>query len=125
MLFLGTAFSGWAVGVLLGIGISLPYLARALHSMRLRPHYWIGLILPAAATVHAWLPMAYLPIRRFDPTGLWLASAALPVMVWQAALGLALRSSAGGARGNLKRLHFGTMVLLVALVIGHIALDRA
>ena len=124
-LFLWTALSGWAVALLLGAGTSLPYLARALRKTGLWPHYCIGLVLPSAATVHAWLPMSSMSIRHFDRTGLLLATAALLLMVWQAALGLTMRAAAGAQRCSVKRLHFGTMALLTILVIGHIALDRA
>ncbi len=124
MLFLATAFSGWATALLLGIGIGVPYFVRTAPGASLKPHYGIGLLLPAAALAHAWLPMASIPIRRFDRAGLWLATTALTLMVAQAALGLALRRAAGATRGRLRRVHFVSMALIALLVALHIARNR-
>jgi hypothetical protein len=123
--FLWTAFSGWAVGLLLAAGITLPYLARSLRWSSLLPHYGLGLLVPLAATLHASLPMSLLRIGRFNATGLLLATGALVLIIWQAGLGVALRSARGTERRKLKRIHFGTMTIVVALVAGHIALNRA
>lgn len=125
MPFLWTAFSGWAVALLLAAGIGLPYLARSLRWSNLLPHYGLGLLMPMAAALHASLPMTLTRIGRFNATGLLLATGALVLIVWQAGLGLALRTARGTERRRLKRVHFGTMTLLVALVVGHIALNRA
>jgi hypothetical protein len=124
MLFLATAFSGWAAALLLAVGIGVPYYVRRVPGASLKPHYGSGLLLPAAALAHAWLPMASMPIRRFDLTGLWLATAALVLMVAQAALGLALRPAAGATRGRLRRVHFVSMALIALLVASHIARNR-
>lgn len=124
MLFLATAFSGWAAALLFGVGVGVPYYVRTAPGASLTPHYGIGLLLPAAVLTHAWLPMASIPIRRFDLTGLWLATAALILMVAQAALGLALRQAAGAARGRLRRVHFVSMALIALLVALHIARNR-
>jgi hypothetical protein len=124
MLFLATAFSGWATALLLGVGIGVPYFVRTTPGAGLKPHYGIGLLLPAAALAHAWLPMTSIPIRRFDLTGLWLATAALILMAAQAALGLALRQAAGATRGRLRRVHFVSMALIALLVALHIARNR-
>jgi hypothetical protein len=124
MLFLATAFSGWATALLFGVGAGVPYYVRSVRGTSLRPHYGIGLLLPAAALAHAWLPMASIPIRRFDPAGLWLATAALILMVAQAALGLALRPAAGATRGRLRRVHFVSMALIALLIAVHIARNR-
>lgn len=124
ILFLETAYSGWAAALLLAVGICVPYGVRALKGASLAPHYVIGLLLPAATLLHAWLPMASLPIQRFDRTSLWIATAAFVLMIAQAALGLALRGSAAPQRGPLRRVHLVSMMLLVLLVAGHIARSR-
>jgi len=124
VLFLETAFSGWGAALLLGIGISLPYFVRAGYRSSLVPHYCIGLLLPVLSLLHAWIPMAAIPIRRLDRPGLWIGTAALLVMVCQAALGLALRQAAGASRRGLRRTHFASMVLLALLVAGHIVRSR-
>lgn len=125
MYFLWSALSGWAVVLLLAAGISLPYLARRLRWRSLAPHYGLGLLLPLAATLHAALPMSQLRMAAFDSTGLTLATGALALMVWQAGLGLALRSAAGSERRKLRRRHFVAMTILATLVLGHIGLNRA
>ncbi|MDE2135900.1 MAG: hypothetical protein KGJ68_00565 [Gammaproteobacteria bacterium] len=124
MLFLATAFSGWAAALLLAAGICVPYAVRALKGTSLAPHYFIGLALPAAALLHAWLPMASIPIRRFDRTGLSIATVAFALLIAQAALGLALRASAAPRRGRLRHVHLVSMMLLVLLVAGHIVRSR-
>jgi hypothetical protein len=124
VLFLATAFSGWGAALLLGVGASIPWLVRARHGVSLTPHYCIGLLLPAASLLHAWIPMAAIPIRRLDRLGLWIGTAALLVMVCQAALGLALRQAIGDPRRGLRRAHCVSMLLLALLVAGHIVRSR-
>jgi hypothetical protein len=124
MLFLATAYSGWAAALLFGVGVGVPYYVRSAPAASLKPHYGIGLLLPVAALTHAWLPMASIPIRRFDLTGLWLATAALVLLVAQAALGLALRQATAATRGGLRRVHFVSMLIIALLVAGHIARSR-
>jgi hypothetical protein len=124
MQFLATAFSGWAAVLLFGVGIGVPYYVRTTPGASLKPHYGIGLLLPAAALAHAWVPMASMPIARFDLAGLWLATAALVLMVAQAGLGLALRQAAGTTRGRLRRVHCVSMALIALLVTLHIARNR-
>jgi hypothetical protein len=130
MIFLWTAISGWLATLLFGAGASIPYFVRAARPVtgpylaRLRPHYWLGFLIPAAAFLHAWLPMSAGRIRGFDQTDLLIATAALLAMLWQLALGIALRDAKGADRRKSRRLHFWTAALIAGLVAAHIVLNR-
>lgn len=125
MTFVFTALSGWLATLLLGVVIGFPYLARVLRARSLKPHYWLGFLVPMIAFVHARLPM---PSGRPSGSGLigmLLATTALLLMVWQAGLGVSLRAAKGIERRSTRRIHFWTMLVTVCLVVGHIALNRA
>ena len=125
MMFVWTAFLGWAAVLFLAAGIGIPYLARTLHLKRFWLHYVLGFLIPAVALLHAWLPMSAGRARSTDMIGLLLATAALFVMVSQAAVGITLRSAQGPDRFRLRRTHFLIMTVMVLLVGGHIYLNRA
>jgi len=131
MIFLWTALSGWLATLLFGAGTSIPYFIKAVrpasgpYLAQLRPHYWLGFLIPASAFLHAWLPMSVGRIRGFDQTGLLIATAALFAMLWQLWLGITLRDAKGAERRKARRLHFRTMVLIAGLVATHIVLNRA
>jgi len=126
-----TALSGWLAALLLGANAYSPYFIRAtqgtVHARvaLFRGHYALGLLIPAAAFVHAWLPMSVGRVSRFDSAGLYLATAALFIMLFQVGLGMSLRGSTGKARRQGRRVHFWTMTLIVGLVAAHIFLNRA
>ena len=128
MMFVWTAMTGWFAIVLLVAGISIPYLIRARRSgkaipVNLKAHYGLGMLIPAAAFVHAMVPMSAGRVGAYDSTGLMLATCALIALLWQAGLGLVLRASRGGDRINSRRLHFGTMLLIAALVAAHVVMN--
>jgi hypothetical protein len=129
--FLVTAGSGWIAALLLGVNVSVPYVIRSLRGeagagfFRLRLHYLLGVVIPAVALFHAWLPMSLGALRGFDRTGLLLATAALLSMLWQVALGISLRHAKGANRRQARRLHFCTMTVILGLVAVHIVLNRA
>jgi cytochrome b561 len=126
-----TAFSGWAATLLFAVGVGIPFFIRATASAtasyftRLRPHYWIGFLIPAVAFLHAWIPMSGGHVRGYDQTGLLVATAALVVMLGQVLLGLALRTARGTIRQSSRRLHFWTMATIAILVVVHIFLNHA
>ena len=129
--FAMTALSGWLAVLLLGANAYSPYLIRATQSTEqgraafFRGHCAVGLLIPAAAFVHAWLPMLLGRISRFQPTGLYFATAALCIMLFQIGVGMSLRGTTGKARRQGRRVHFWTMTLIVGLVLIHIFLNRA
>ena len=131
MLFVWTAISGWMATVLLCVGVAIAYYVRSnrvvarSNRARLRPHYWIGFLIPAVAFVHAWIPMSSGRIRAMDQLGLVLATTALLVMLGQVALGVSLRLSMGTDHRTTKRIHFWTMATIAGLVSAHIMLNRA
>jgi hypothetical protein len=122
VLFAWTASTGWLAALLLAAGIGVPYLAG--RGARLWPHYWLGFIVFGAALVHAWIPMSAGRIAGYDQSGLWLATAALGLMLWQLGLGLTLRATRGPERTSLRRTHFWTMLGIVVLVIAHVLRNR-
>jgi hypothetical protein len=129
MLFIRTALLGWAATLLLVAGACFPYLIRAsapsaLSAGHMRPHFWIGFLIPVAAFAHAWLPMSSGHLRGYSMAGLWIATAALFVMICQVALGIALRQTKGSERKAARRIHFFTMTAIALLVAGHIVLNR-
>jgi thiosulfate reductase cytochrome b subunit len=128
MLFAQTALLGWAATLLLVAGACIPYLVRARIAPaspgRLRPHFWIGFLILAAAFAHAWLPMSAGHMRGYDMAGLLIASLALGAMICQVALGVVLRTTRGPERNATKRVHFLTMAAIALLVTGHIVLNR-
>jgi len=130
-----TGVTGWLLVVLIATVVVLPYLLRgraavATHRsglpvlLRLRPHYWLGFAVAPLAFVHLWPAMSEGWVRRVEPTGLYLASVAFLLACTQIGLGLRLRQPRG-SRLWLRRGHFGSMLLIVALAIGHVALNSA
>jgi cytochrome b561 len=130
VLFLWTALLGWGAALLIAIGVAIPYVVRATpsaaapHLRRLRPHFAIGLFIPALALAHAWLQMT-VPLRGYDQLGLLLATIAFFALIQQVAQGLALRLTRGPSRTSARRVHFWTMAAIAALVAGHVALNYA
>jgi cytochrome b561 len=128
--YLRTALSGWIAFLLFAAALALPYLLRRSRASstpflkRLWPHYWIGYALPEVAFVHAWLPMRTGNLRGINMAGIWIATAALLLIVWQVAVGLLLRNPLHSSRRFLRTIHFWSMALLAGLIVAHIALNR-
>jgi cytochrome b561 len=128
--YLRTALSGWIAFLLFAAALALPYLLRRSRASsrpflkRLWPHYWIGYALPGIAFVHAWLPMRTGNLRGMNMAGIWLATAALLLIVWQVAVGCLLRNPLQSSRRFLRAIHFWSMALLAGLIVAHIALNR-
>jgi hypothetical protein len=119
--------TGWAIAVLTGVTISLPYLLRrrAASLERLRPHYWIGFTLAGLSLVHAGLAMSSIPTPGGGDwaAGIWIAMGALLLVFGQVTIGAGLRSLRGPERRRRLRLHFLTMTLLVAAGLVHVVLN--
>ncbi len=111
---------GWTATLLMVVAISLPYVLRP---DRMWPHYWAGYLLPVLSFVHAWIPMQSRRMKGVNTTGLNVATAALLLMLFQIALGLALRGSKPPMRSRLRAWHFRLMIVLAAAVMVHVWLD--
>jgi hypothetical protein len=121
-LFVWTASTGWFAALLLVVGIGFPYLAG--RGTKLWPHYWLGFLVFGVALAHAWIPMSAGRVSGYDQAGLWLATAALLLMMWQVGLGLTLRASRGADRISLRRTHFASMLGIAVLIAAHVLRNR-
>jgi hypothetical protein len=136
--FFFTSASGWIAVILIGIGAVLPYLLRrswlslrlgiaqgfnAPYLKRMWAHYWAGYLVAGLSFVHAWVPMRAGQVRRANMTGLWLATAALLLLLVQLALGVALQDSRLEQRRAIRGWHYWVMVAVVLLVAGHVFLN--
>jgi hypothetical protein len=123
--------SGWAIALLTGVTISIPYLLRRRRGPaileRLRPHYWIGFTLAGLSLLHAGLAMSSIPTPGGAgwAAGIWVAFGALLLVFGQVSIGAGLRTLRGAERRRRRRLHFATMTVLVAAGLAHIVLNGA
>jgi hypothetical protein len=99
-------------------GAKTPYLRR------LWPHYWLGYLALLVSSAHAWLAMRSGNMRGINSSGVWIATLALLIMLWQIAVGLTLRDPTQSNRRTLRRIHFWTMTSVAGFIIVHIALNR-
>jgi hypothetical protein len=88
------------------------------------PHYWLGYLAFFISFAHAWFAMRGGNMRGMNLSGVWIATLALLVMLWQIGVGLTLRDPVQSRRRALRRLHFWTMALVAGLIVFHIALNR-
>ena len=125
-----TAAAGWIAALLFLAVAALPLVLQRLHISSaakvgvMRWHYTFAFAVVGIALVHAWLPMSARMMRGVEPTGLWLATAALGVLFAQLVLGVVLKS-AGGRPVGIRRLHFALMTSALILIAVHIVLNRA
>jgi hypothetical protein len=128
--YLETAFSGWAGVMLFGAGLAMPYLlrkapqSRSPYLRRMWPHYWLGYLAFLVSFVHAWFAMRTGNMRGINSAGVWIATVALFVILWQIAVGLMLRNPTEPNRRALRRTHFWTMASVAGLIVVHITLNR-
>lgn len=128
--YMETALSGWAGAMLFGSGLTMPYLlrgvsrAKAPYLRRLWPHYWLAYIALLVSSAHAWLAMRSGKMHGINPSGVWIATIALLIILWQIAVGLMLRDPTQPNRRTLRRTHFWTMTLVAGIIVVHIALNR-
>ncbi|HET9919534.1 MAG TPA: hypothetical protein VFQ30_06815 [Ktedonobacteraceae bacterium] len=125
-----TAGTGWLLIVLLASTILYPFLLRsgALGPVqpflkRMQFHYWLGYAIIGMIVVHALLSLGQGLAESVNLPGLDLALAALCFALIQFILGLRLRWPKLTRRRIIRRWHFWVMVTIVALLLGHIALD--
>jgi len=124
-----TGVSGWALVLLLPVTIALPFVLRRRPSAtvdgRLRPHYWMGYGVAALTLAHAAVSTGGGLALRVDPSGVTLATGALLLVIVQVFVGLLLREPSLRRRPLVRRWHVWGMVGIVALALGHIALNSA
>jgi hypothetical protein len=122
--FLWTAASGWLAMLVLASATAMPFALRAMgtSSQWLGVHYGLGVAVPAAATLHAWLPMGTrMPLHQ---ASLLVATVALFGLVWQVAMGAGLRLLKGFERRRTRRLHLWGMFAIALLTAAHVGLER-
>jgi hypothetical protein len=134
--FVGS-IAGRVAAVLCVLVIALPYalrrgpLSRGLglaqehakpYLRRLWPHFWVGYGILALSTLHAGTVMS--AMRRANPTGIWAATAAFFLLVFEVVLGLSLKDESLLVRRPWRRLHFWTMAGFVAALGMHLWLNR-
>jgi len=128
--YLATALNGWGGVILFGSGLMIPYLFRGAskpgtsYLRRIWPHYWLGYLTFFVSLVHAWLAMRKGIMRGINATGIWIASIALLIMLWQIGIGLMLQVPLQSNRRKLRRIHFWTMTSLAGCIVVHVALNR-
>lgn len=128
--FFVTSVSGWLLIVLLVAVVLYPFFLR-MHLLgpvqpflqRMRFHYWLGYSLAAVMLVHSMLPMMTNIIGSTNLVGLDLATGAFFLVFAQVTLGWNLSQPRFPFRRPARRWHFWIMVSIVALVLGHVALD--
>src|SRR5271154_5760008 len=95
--YLQTALSGWGAVAFFGTGLAMPYLlrrtrgAKTPYLRRMWPHFWLGYLAFVVSFVHAWFTMRSGNMRGISVVGIWIATVALLIMLWQIAVGLMLR----------------------------------
>ncbi|HUA16348.1 MAG TPA: hypothetical protein VMG31_13710 [Verrucomicrobiae bacterium] len=85
---------------------------------RLWPHFWVGYAILALSTLHAGTAMDTMP--RANRTGVVAATAAFFLLVFELALGLALKNVNLSSRRPLRRLHFWIMTAFITVLALHI-----
>lgn len=128
--YLQSALSGWAGVLLFGSGLAMPYFlrrspgAKLPYLRRMWPHYWLGYLAFFFSLGHAWFAMRSGNLHGMNLSGVWIATVALIVILWQISVGLLLRDPAQSKRRALRRLHFWTMALVAGLIVVHVVLSR-
>ncbi len=102
-----------------GLGLAqehaVPYLRR------LWPHFWVGYVILALSTVHTGTVMG--AMGRANSAGIWAATGAFFLLVFEIVLGLNLKEERLPVRRPLRRLHFWTMAVFVVALGLHLWLN--
>lgn len=127
-----TGWSGWLLVLLLPLTITLALLLRRGAPVvsakgppwrRWRLHYWLGYGIAALTIAHAAISTGTGIALSVRVAGIYLATGALLLVLAQMFVGLLLREPSLRNRAVMRRWHFWGMVCIVALVVGHIALN--
>jgi hypothetical protein len=131
--FLGS-IAGRLATVLCLLVIALPYalrrgrLSRGLglgqehatpYMRRLWPHFWVGYVILALSTLHAGMSA----MGRANSAGIWAATVAFFLLVFEVVVGLSLKDESLPKRRPWRRLHFWTMTGFVAALGLHVWLN--
>ncbi len=120
--------SGWLAAALLGGASALAllrvYRRRTSHSPWRWPHAHnrLGAAAAAVGLTHGLLSVTRATLPLPAALGLWIASLAAVVLVWEAVVGLLLTSAASASRRPLRWRHRWLMGALVVLVSIHVIL---
>jgi hypothetical protein len=109
--------------------IGLPYLLRhgplrqhqVPYLLRLRPHSWIAYFVAGLTILHVGTAMR--ATVRANVAGVWCATGALLLLVFEIVAGLTLRESGWRGRGGLRRIHFWTAIGFTGLLAMHLWLN--
>ena len=122
--------SGWLGAALLAAAVAVAGLTRVLRRQHgpaapgwLRSHNGLGAAAATLGVVHGLgsVTRAQLPLGA--EVGLWVAGAAMALLVWEAVLGLLLSAPGTPHRDRLRRRHLALMVALVVMVTVHVLLN--
>lgn len=94
---------------------TVPYLRR------LWPHFWTGYVILGLSTLHAGTVMG--AMRRANSIGVWSATVAFCLLVYEIALGLVLKAQRVDGRRSLRKIHFWIMLAFATALVLHLALN--
>ena len=122
--------SGWLVAAFLAAAIAAAGLTHELRRRHgpaaagwLRSHNRLGVAAATLGVVHGLGSVTRAPRPLNAEVGLWVASAAMALLVWEAVLGLLLSAPGTPHRDRLRRRHLALMVALVVTVTAHVLLN--
>src|SRR5215469_18358380 len=93
--------------------LAVPYLRR------LRPHFWTGYVILGLSTLHADTAMG--GMKRANGVGVWAATVAFFLLVYEVAVGLVLKDQRVDGRPSLRRIHFWIMLAFATTLVLHLA----
>jgi hypothetical protein len=99
-----------------GLGLAQEHASPYLR--RLWPHFWVGYLVLALSTLHAGAVMP--AMGRAKGTGIWAATTAFFLLLFQVVLGLSLKEEGCSPRRPLRRIHFWMMVAFVGALTAHL-----
>ena len=102
-----------------GLGLAQEHASPYLR--RLWPHFWAGYGILVLSTVHAGTVMG--GAKHFDSLGVYAATAAFFLLLFEASVGLSLKSDQVPIRRSLRRLHFWIMIAFAGALGMHLWLN--
>ena len=133
LLFFG-ALAARIATVLAAVTVALPYLLRrrarqqgtisqrpSSFIRRLWPHFWAGYVIAAFTMLHMFAAMN--AIARANVAGIWAATLAFFLLLFEIIVGLSLKEQPSVGRKALRRFHFWAMFLFLGALGMHLALN--